>query len=249
MMKVAALYDIHGNLPALEAVMQEIRQLGVELIVLGGDVMPGPMPRETLDYLLNLEIPTRFIMGNGDDAVLAELTGKTSDKVPERVRSLVQWTARQLEAEHQQAIAGWPLTVQITVESFGDVLFCHATPRNNTEIFTRLTAKEKLLPVFEGVNASLVVCGHTHMQFERSIGGLQVVNAGSVGMPYGKSEANWLLLGEELEFRKTSYDLIKAAELIRMTSYPMAEDFADNNLLKVPSEEEALDVLSKSELV
>jgi putative phosphoesterase len=247
-MKVASLYDIHGNLPALEAVMKAIRQAGVELIVIGGDVIPGPMPRETLDYLLALDIPTKFILGNGDEAVLTELRGKTSDKVPERVRGLVTWTAQQLRPEHEAFLASWPLTVKVDIDPLGEVLFCHAVPQNNTDIFTKLTPEEKLIPVFKDVTASSVVCGHTHMQFDRKIGNLRVVNSGSVGMPYGKSLAHWLLLGDTIDFRQTGYDLSKAAELVRATTYPMAEDFADNNLLKVPSEEEALAVLSKSEL-
>jgi putative phosphoesterase len=247
-MKVATLYDIHGNLPALEAVMKEIRQAAVGLIVIGGDVIPGPMPRETLDYLLALDIPTKFILGNGDEAVLTEMRGKTSDKVPERVRGLVSWTAQQLEPEHKDVLASWPLTVKVDIDPLGEVLFCHAVPQNNTDIFTKLSPEEKLIPVFKDVAADVVVCGHTHMQFDRKIGNLRVVNSGSVGMPYGKSLAHWLLLGETIEFRQTGYDLSKAADLVRQTSYPMADDFAENNLLKVPSEEEALEVLSKSEL-
>jgi putative phosphoesterase len=191
-MKVACLYDIHGNLPAVEAVMKEIRQEGVELIVIGGDVIPGPMPRETMDYLLALDIPTKFILGNGDEAVLTELRGKTSDKVPERVRGLVTWTAQQLRPEHEQALASWPLSVKVDIDPLGEVLFCHAVPQNNTDIFTKLTPEEKLIPVFKDVTANIVVCGHTHMQFDRNIGNLRVVNSGSVGMPYGKSLAHWL---------------------------------------------------------
>ena len=72
-MRVAALYDIHGNLPALDAVLEDIRQVGVDRIVVGGDVLPGPMPRETMARLLELNIPTQFIYGNGDLAMLAQL--------------------------------------------------------------------------------------------------------------------------------------------------------------------------------
>jgi predicted phosphodiesterase len=70
LMQVAAIYDIHGNLPALEAVLQEIRQAEIDHVVVGGDVLPGPMPRETLEYLLALEIPAQYIFGNGEVAVL-----------------------------------------------------------------------------------------------------------------------------------------------------------------------------------
>jgi len=117
-------------------------------------------------------------------------------------------------------------------------LFCHATPRNETEIFTRLTPEERLAPVFAGVDASVVVCGHTHMQFDRMVGGLRVVNAGSVGMPFGTTGADWLLLGPGIELRKTQYDLTAAAERFRRTGYPMVEEMAVRYILDPPSEQE-----------
>src|SRR5215207_3219776 len=95
-MRVAALYDIHANLPALEAVLDDVRQEGVDLVVVGGDVVPGPLPRETLACLLDLDIPVQFIHGNGERAVLAEMAGTDSGLVPARFRPLVRWVAEQL---------------------------------------------------------------------------------------------------------------------------------------------------------
>lgn len=247
-MQVAAIYDIHGNLPALEAVIQEIRQAGVDLIVVGGDVVPGPMPRETIKYLLDLDIPVQFIRGNADREVLAQMAGKETGAVPVQLREVVRWVARQLHPEYEQLLAGWPETLSVEIEGLGEVLFCHATPRNDTEIFTRFTPEERLLPVFEGVSVPLVVCGHTHMQFDRTIGTIRVVNAGSVGMPFGEPGAYWLLLGPDVQFRHTLYDLTKAAERIRATNYPQAEDFAARNVLQPPSEREALAVFTPAEL-
>lgn len=247
-MRVAALYDIHGNLPALEAVLQDIRQAEVDLIVVGGDVVPGPMPRETLAYLLNLDIPVRFIQGNGEHEVLARMAGAETGAVPEQLRASVRWVAEQLHPDYGQLLAGWPNTLRVELGGLGEVLFCHATPRSNTEIFTRLTAEDRLLPVFEGLNVPVVACGHTHMQFDRTIGKLRVVNAGSVGMPFGEPGAYWLLLGPDIQLRHTRYDLTKAAERIRATAYPQAQDFAAHNVLQVPSEAEALEVFSRAEL-
>lgn len=247
-MRIAAIYDVHGNLPALEAVLDEIRRAGVDRVVVGGDVVPGPMPRETLSRLLDLDLPVDFIRGNGEVAVLQARAGGEPEAVPEPAREAVRWVARRLGDEEERTLASWPLTVRLEVPGLGEVLFCHATPRNETEIFTRLTPEERLLPVFAGVGASVVVCGHTHMPFDRTVGGVRVVNAGSVGMPFGEPGADWLLLGPEVEHRHTLYDLAAAAGTIRATDYPQAEPFAARNVLHPPSEAEMLEALSRGEL-
>jgi putative phosphoesterase len=247
-MRVAAIYDIHGNLPALEAVLDDIRERKVEQVVVGGDVLPGPMPRETLDCLLHLDIPVRFIHGNGDRVVLGQMRGKEPTEVPEQFREAIRWNARQLTAEHERVLASWPATLRLEIRGLGDVLFCHATPRNDIDVFTRLTPEDRLLPIFQNLDVSLVVCGHTHMQFDRTIGNVRVVNAGSVGMPYGEPGASWLLLGPETELRRSAYDLTKAADRIRATGYPQAENFAASNVLRPLAESEALDLLGKAEL-
>jgi predicted phosphodiesterase len=233
--RVAALYDIHGNLPALEAVLRDVRAAGVERVVVGGDVLPGPMPSESLACLQDLDIPVQFIQGNGDREVIAP-TGT----LPEAYLETMRWNAGQLSAEDVRQIAGWPSTERVRIDGIGEVLFCHATPRNDLEIFTRLTPDEALLPIFEGLGVPLAVCGHTHMQFDRTIGTVRVINAGSVGMPFGEPGAYWLLLGPGVELRRTPYDLEAAAERIRATKYPTAEEFAARNVLQPPSEQDIL---------
>jgi predicted phosphodiesterase len=247
-MRVAAIYDIHGNLPALEAVIPDIRQAKVDRVVVGGDVLPGPMPCETLARLLDLDIPVDFIRGNGEAAALAHLAGMDSGALPEQAREAVHWSAEQLPPEYDRLLASWPATLRLEIPGLGDALFCHATPRSDTEIFTRLTPEEHLLPVFEGLDVSLIVCGHTHMQFDRTIGTIRAVNAGSVGMPFGEPGAYWLLLGPEVQHRRTRYDLARAAERIRDTDYPKARDFAARSILRPPSEEAMLEVFSRVEL-
>jgi predicted phosphodiesterase len=242
-MRVAALYDIHGNLPALEAVLRDVRAAGVDQIVAGGDVLPGPMPRESLAQLLDLDIPVQFIQGNGDREVIAP-TGA----VPEPYRESIRWNADQLAPEDIRRLADWPPTLRVRIDGIGDVLFCHATPRNDTDIFTRLTPDEPLLPLFGGLGVSLAVCGHTHMQFDRTIGPVRVVNAGSVGMPFGEPGAYWLLLGPGVQLRQTPYDLAQAARRIRATKYPKADEFAARNVLQPPSEQEILDAFGRAEL-
>src|SRR6202140_637104 len=151
-MRVAAIYDIHGNLPALEAVLQEIRQEKVDHIVVGGDVLPGPMPRETLELLRDLDPPAHFIYGNGEIAVLQQMAGK-EPAVSQAVRPIINWTAQQLHPEHQQWLSSWPKTLTLEIAGLGSVLFCHATPQNENDIFTRLTPDDRLLPLFENLHA------------------------------------------------------------------------------------------------
>lgn len=244
-MRVAAIYDIHGNLPALEAVLHDVRQAEVDLVVVGGDVLPGPMPCETLACLLDLDIPVQFIQGNGDREVLAQRAGTETGAVPEQFREVMRWVAKELSPEHERLLASWAETLRVEIPGLGQVLFCHATPRSDTEIFTRLTPEDSLLPIFEGLGVSVVVCGHTHMQFDRTIGGIRVVNAGSVGMPFGEPGADWLWLGPDVQLRHTPYDLTQAAERIRDTRYPQAQEFAARNVLQPPSEEEILKAFTR----
>ena len=238
--RVAALYDIHGNLPALEAVLREVRDEDVDEIVVGGDVMPGPMPKEALECLLDLNTKVQFIQGNGDRVVLDQMRGTQSDEVPTAFRNVIRWVAAHLTQGDKHLIAGWGKTLRLEIPTIGKVLFCHATPRSDVELFTKLTPEEPLLRIFENQDAAVVVCGHTHMQFDRTIGRIRVVNAGSVGMPFGHPGAYWLLLGPELELRRTDYDLEAAAARIRKTSYPQAEEFASRNILQPPSEAQML---------
>jgi predicted phosphodiesterase len=258
MRRVAALYDIHGNLPALEAVLDEVRAANVDEIVVGGDVLPGPMPRESLACLLALDRPTHFIHGNGELAVIAQMEGARSGSVtywgtasgkrpPDSVVEACRWTAEQLP-DFEPLLGRWPKTLQLEIDGLGQVLFCHSTPRSETEGFTKRTAEERLLPLFEPLQVALVVCGHTHMQFDRRVGRTRVVNAGSVGMPFGEPGAYWLLLGRDVELRRTAYDLEAAAAQIRSTEYPQAEEFAAQNVLSPPAEKTMLEAFAPFEL-
>lgn len=252
-MRLAALYDIHANLPALEAVLAELRRERVDEIVVGGDVLPGPMPCETLALLSSLQAPVRFIHGNGELSVLAQIDatdpsvvtywGTTSGSPPpESVKETIRWTSAQISS-NCGPLPRWPRAYRRTIDEVGEVLFCHATPHSETDCFTRLTRENALAPVFNGVDAALVVCGHTHMQFDRVVAGVRVVNAGSVGMPFGKPGADWLILGPDVELRHTAYDLEEAASQVRATTYPEARDFAES-ILRPPSEQAMLDIFT-----
>jgi diadenosine tetraphosphatase ApaH/serine/threonine PP2A family protein phosphatase len=208
--------------------------------------------------LLDLDLPVHFLHGNGELAMLALLSaphegavtywGTTSgEPLPEAYRPVYRWTAQQLQEDYQPVLARWPKTVRLEISELGTVLFCHATPRSETEIFTRMTPAERLAPLLDGLGVSVVVCGHTHMQFERQVGRTQVVNAGSVGEPYGAPGAYWLLLGPDVQLRQTPYDLGKAAERIVATAYPGAQAFVQD-MLHPPSEGEMLELFTPWEL-
>jgi len=231
-MRVAALYDIHGNLPALDAVLADVALAGVDRVVIGGDVLPGPMPRETMARLQSLDIPVDFLRGNGDRETLEEATDRPS-RLPETARQQLRWCRAQLADAQAHAIADWPPTVRLQLPGLGSVLFCHATPRSDTEVVTHLIPEPLLRPIIDGV-ADVVVCGHTHVQFDVMVGRTRFVNAGSVGMPFEKRSAYWLLLDGGVEPRRTAYDLEAAAAEVRRTAFPNAEEFASVYILQPP---------------
>ena len=245
-MKVAALYDIHGNLPALEAVLKEIEQAHFDLIVIGGDIGPGPMPKQTLRRLLELGDRARFIRGNCERAIVAAFDGLTSDpKQSNEVQKRMDWTAKQLEPGERDFLASLPEQLVLEIEGLGEVLFCHGTPRSDEEIITAITPELHLKEVLAGVKQRVIVCGHTHMQYDRHLDGKEVVNAGSVGMPFEEPGAYWLELGPQIVLRRTSYDLQQAAAAVRASGYPEAEDFAANNILQPPSRAETTEFFER----
>jgi putative phosphoesterase len=245
--RVAALYDVHGNLPALEAVLADAEAADVDLFVLGGDLALGPMPCEVLDRLHDLGERARCLRGNCDRLMVESFDGRPLGSLPVAVRESIEWTAGQLQRSHRNFLAGLPATLTIAVEELGGVLFCHATPRSDDEIFTSRTPDERLRPMLSEVREAILVCGHTHMQFQRDLDALQVVNAGSVGMPYGQPGAHWLLLSSQIQFRRTAYDVASAARRIEDTEYPNAASFAERYVLHPPSEQEMLTALEPPE--
>ncbi len=244
-MKVAALYDIHGNLPALNAVLEELEKVQPDVIVVGGDIVSGPMPERTLARLHQLPGKVLSLRGNGDREVVAACDGQLSSlKMSEDVREITCWTAEQLSQEQRDFLASLPEQLTLQVDGFGEVLFCHATPRSDEEIFTPRTPQERLRAIFQGVKSQVVVCGHTHIQFELQAGDVRVLNAGSVGMPYADQPgAYWLLLESGVsKFRRTGYDLSAASQAVRTSGYPQAQEFAEENVLNVPTVAEAIAV-------
>ena len=220
-MRVAAISDIHGNLPALEAVLSEIDREGVDEIVVVGDTAHGPWPAEVVDLLH--ERDARMVRGNADREVIERST---------RYGPLAPWSADRLGEGRLAVVRAWPMTIELSIESLGSVLVCHSTPESEDPIYTRITPDEALLAIFESVDADVVVCGHTHMQYDRTLSsGLRIVNPGSVGLPYeGAHGAYWALLGPDVEFRRTSYDVEAAVAAIQVMGVPVDGPLLDDLL-------------------
>jgi predicted phosphodiesterase len=218
---VAALYDIHGNAPALRAVLDEIDPLSVEVIVIGGDIAWGPFPKETLSMLRALGERAVFIRGNADREL-------ADPKITGAVHSAVTfWCAEQLTAEERRFLGNLPESVSLDIDGLGPTLFCHGSPRSDEEIITPATPDAVVAPMLAGVAQKTVLCGHTHMQYDRHIDGVRLVNAGSVGMPYEDTPgAYWTLLGPSVDLRRTTYDFAAAAEEVRASGCPDADEIA-----------------------
>jgi predicted phosphodiesterase len=210
--RVAALYDVHGFRLALEAVLEEVAHENVDAVVFGGDLFLGPQPAETAELVRSVD--ASFVRGN-------------CDREPDK------WTRSKLDDETLAWSQGWPLTVLLD-----GVLYCHASPKDDMRpILTDASPPERFDEALEGVDARLVVAGHTHMQFRRGVW----ANAGSIGMPYQDDVAAfWALVdGGGLEFRRTPFDVERAAEEIRASGWPEAKSFVAENISTPSSRAEA----------
>jgi putative phosphoesterase len=221
-LRVAALYDVHAVLTPLEAVLAEVEREGVDAIVLGGDLVAGPQPEETLALLRALPGAVHWIRGN-HERLLGDHDALVADNWP-----LATWAAAQHTDEERDFLLGLPEAVELELP-LGRVLFCHATPRSDEEFVTPLTSDERFAAVVEGVGADVVVVGHTHIQDDRVVGRIRWVNAGSVGMPFegGPGEAFWALVGDTVELRVTRFDVDATVAAIEATGAVGADELAD----------------------
>ncbi|MEJ7703817.1 MAG: metallophosphoesterase family protein [Geodermatophilaceae bacterium] len=241
-MRTAVLSDVHGVLPALEAVLAEPDVASADLIVLAGDIAAGPLPVETLDRLVGLGERAVWLRGNADRELVAAARGGTT-VIPDPV---APWAAAQLRRDQVELLAGLPYPVVRELPGFGNVLFCHGTPRDDDEVVLVDTRIERWREVLSTVDSSIstVVCGHTHMPFVRLVLGRLIVNPGSVGMPYGRPGAHWALLVDgAVQLRRTEFDYDAACAQIEATSgYPDAREWADYFIRARGSDEQALTV-------
>ena len=221
-MSVAVLCDIHGNLPALDAVLAELRADPPDAVVVGGDVAAGPMPLEVLARLRELSYPVHWLRGNADRALVMSFDGT----VPERWRDhpiwiADAWTATRIPSAERDFLEALPPLLRLPVDGLGEVLFCHGTPSSDEERVTVFTPEERLARILG--DERFVVGGHTHRQFDRLAGGGRMVNAGSVGRPYEHAPgAYWLRVGPDVRLLRTGYDTAVATAAFRELGYPSA---------------------------
>jgi predicted phosphodiesterase len=205
---------VHGNLPALEAALAAARDRGAEVLVFGGDLAWGPLPAETVARIRGLD--ALHVRGNADREVAAALADD----------AVTRWAAQRLDDDDRAWLGGLPETQTVAVQGLGRVRFVHGSPRSDEETITDATPGERIAEMLAGVGEDVVVCGHTHAAFDRRVGATRVVNAGSVGLPFGVPGAHWLLLGPGVEHVVTPYDAAAAGAAFRAAGGPDAEDFA-----------------------
>jgi Predicted phosphoesterase len=239
--RVAVLSDIHAVLPALEAVLGEPDVASAQRIMLTGDIASGPLPSQTLDLLGELGDRAVWIGGNAEREMVDHLRGGRSTSSD----PIAPWAAERLRADQVELLAGLPTSARFGVDGLGDVLFCHATPRDDEEFVLVDSRPDRWAEVLDGVDprVATVVCGHTHMPFVRLTQGRLVVNPGSVGMPYGPAGAYWALLGPGVQLRRTLFDADRAcARLVAESGYPDVARWADEYLRSRYSAEDAMAV-------
>jgi putative phosphoesterase len=221
-LRVAALSDIHGNIRALNAVLEEVEREQPDRIVVCGDVAAGPFPGETVDRLMELGERASFIRGNADRELISAYDSRFQfDHQENPAQNMSSWSAQHINQRQRDFLASFEDRIVLEVAGIGRVLFCHGSPRSDEEIITSLTPEDILEKLLDGVEEKVVVCGHTHHQFNRKTEKYRVINAGSIGMPYeGKPGAFWALLGPEVDLRRTEYDFERAVEEALSYGYP-----------------------------
>jgi putative phosphoesterase len=246
--RVAALSDVHGNVPALEAVLADIEASGAELVVFCGDLTWGPDPSGTAALVASLGERAVCVRGNGDRFVGELLAGRPPTTPRER------WVPGRHSPEAARFIAGFHFNVVVEIAGLGPVRFCHGSPRSDNELITPGTPQERFRELAAGIDERVLVSGHSHLQFDRIVpdgagGGWRSVNPGSVGLPYHEGEpgiACWALLGPGVEQRRTRYDVSAAVERSVTTGDPGCDAYT--RLLLTPPTPAEIITLAEAEI-
>jgi predicted phosphodiesterase len=216
---LAALYDIHGNLPALEAVLADADAAGADRFLLGGDYASlGAWPVETLERLRTLP-SAGWLRGNW------ERWQAHPGEAPELdfIQAALAWVLDELPEGAAQELGELPTTIRLD-----EAFFSHGSPASDMRTFMPQPAgdEDELLA---GLHERRLVFGHSHLQFERvAANGVELVNAGSVGLPFdGDTRAAYALLRENgVELRRVAYDHLAVAAAIRERMPGFGDDLA-----------------------
>jgi len=151
------------------------------------------------------------------------------------------WMTSRHSAEDLAFLAGFEATVVVDVDGVGRTCFAHGSPRSDEECVTARTPERRVLEFSAGIDARCFVTAHTHMQFDRRVAGLRLVNPGSVGLPYeAEPGAYWALLGPDVELRRTEYDVEGAIAAMQATDDPRVERIVEM-MRTPPSQDEVIE--------
>lgn len=238
-MRIAVISDIHGNKPALDAVLAEIEREQVDRLVCLGDVAVGPQPGAALDLIAETGCPV--IMGNWDAAFLDGLPA-LQGQLGQMLVQQAEWAAGQLSDAQREVMRGYVPSLELSLGDGLDALFFHGSPRSFDDVILASTPAEELDALLEGTDAPVLVGGHTHYQLVRGHREHVFVNPGSVGLPFRSLPAGervrispWaeygLLTHEEgrlaLELRRVDYDTESFLRGTLETGMPYAQWWAD----------------------
>jgi putative phosphoesterase len=242
-MRVAVLADIHGNLPALEAVLRDVNAVGADVIVLNGDIADGPMPAQTLDRLEELGERAIWVRGNTDRSLAAAFDGtfQPSGLPTNPPAEYFTWCAARIGQGHRDRLASMPLKVTLDVDGLGPVAFCHGTARDDNEFILTDSPIGHFQAAFAGITEQTVVLGHTHMPFDRLADRRRFLNPGSVGLHYGHAGAGWALLGPDVVLCRTLYDTQAATGTVLANARDLPGiEFITANMADPASDAEAM---------
>ncbi|MGB2953923.1 MAG: metallophosphoesterase family protein [Gaiellaceae bacterium] len=237
-MLVALIADIHGNVPALEAVLGELEQDGVDQVLCLGDVGIGPQPVETLERVEELGCPV--IMGNWDALFLGRHPSLDGE-LEHVLAALGAWSTEQLSPAHVEYVKSFRETVEVALGDGATLLAFHGSPRSYEDAILATTSDEELEQMLDGRKASVLACAHTHFQLFRRFGESILVNPGSVGLPFRRQQpgvmrvapwAEYALVTHDpgrlaIELRRTAYDVERFLQIMRRSGMPHADWWAD----------------------
>jgi len=204
--QLAVISDIHGNCFALDQVLADIRQQGIEAIICLGDaIQGGAQPAETLARLREIKCP--IVMGNADAWLLTGQVTSSQEQVTEQQQAVRAWSLAHLSAQDRAFIQQFQPTIEMELEAGKKLLCFHGSPSSFNDVILPDTSEDSLNQLLSGYDATLLTGGHTHTQQLRRLGNAWYFNPGSVGLAY-----HWLILREQFQIDPSAEYAIVTSE-------------------------------------